>query len=35
MTGNGSSNYLDSDSPTDFGTSLSDINPDDIESVSV
>ncbi|HAT91125.1 MAG TPA: SusC/RagA family TonB-linked outer membrane protein, partial [Sphingobacterium sp.] len=35
MTGNGSSNYLDSDSPVDFGTSLADINPDDIESVSV
>ncbi|MEI3796713.1 MULTISPECIES: SusC/RagA family TonB-linked outer membrane protein [unclassified Chitinophaga] len=35
QTGNGSGSYLDSDSPTDFGTSLNDINPDDIESVSV
>lgn len=36
LTGNkGSGSYLDSDSPTDFGSSLSDINPDDIESVTV
>ena len=35
QTGNGSGSYLDGDSPTDFGTSLNDINPDDIESVSV
>jgi TonB-linked SusC/RagA family outer membrane protein len=35
QTGNGNGSYLDSDSPTDFGTSLNDINPDDIESVSV
>jgi TonB-linked SusC/RagA family outer membrane protein len=31
----GSGSYLDSDSPTDFGSTLSDLNPDDIESVSV
>ncbi len=35
MTGSGSGNYQSSDSPVDFGTSLADINPDDIESVSV
>jgi TonB-linked SusC/RagA family outer membrane protein len=35
ITGTGSSSYLDGDSPIDFGTSLNDINPDDIESVSV
>ncbi|MGE8377382.1 MAG: SusC/RagA family TonB-linked outer membrane protein [Sphingobacterium sp.] len=35
MTGTGNSNYLDSDSPVDFGSSLADINPEDIESVSV
>lgn len=35
MTTNGSSNYLDGDSPVDFGSSLSDLNPDDIESVTV
>ncbi|WP_118952845.1 SusC/RagA family TonB-linked outer membrane protein [Taibaiella helva] len=35
ITGNGSGAYLDGDSPVDFGTSLNDINPDDIESVSV
>lgn len=35
MTGNGSSNYLDADSPVDFGSSMSDINPEDIESISV
>ncbi|WP_324671208.1 SusC/RagA family TonB-linked outer membrane protein [Hymenobacter sp. GOD-10R] len=34
-TGNGSSAYLQSESPVDFGTSLNDINPEDIESVSV
>jgi len=33
--GSGSSAYLAADSPTDFGNSLADINPDDIESVSV
>src|SRR5690606_1704274 len=35
MTGNGNSNYQDADSPVDFGTSLADINPDDIESISI
>ncbi|TDQ07639.1 SusC/RagA family TonB-linked outer membrane protein [Pedobacter metabolipauper] len=34
-TGTGSSAYLSSDAPADFGNSLADINPDDIESVSV
>ncbi|QJD98297.1 SusC/RagA family TonB-linked outer membrane protein [Mucilaginibacter robiniae] len=34
-TGSGSGGYLDSDSPVDFGSGLSDINPEDIESVSV
>ncbi|RXF69818.1 SusC/RagA family TonB-linked outer membrane protein [Arcticibacter tournemirensis] len=33
--GQGSGNYLDADAPVDFGSSLSDINPEDIESVSV
>lgn len=35
MTTNGSSNYLDGDSPVDFGSSLADLNPDDIESITV
>lgn len=35
QTGTGSSSYLQSESPVDFGTSLSDINPEDIESVTV
>lgn len=35
MTGSGNSAYLDGDSPVDFGSSLADINPEDIESVSV
>jgi TonB-linked SusC/RagA family outer membrane protein len=35
QTGTGSSSYLQSESPVDFGTSLNDINPEDIESVSV
>ncbi len=35
ITGTGSSAYLQSESPVDFGSSLSDINPEDIESVSV
>jgi len=35
MTGTGSSSYLQGESPVDFGTSLNDINPDDIESVTV
>ncbi|MBO0360224.1 SusC/RagA family TonB-linked outer membrane protein [Hymenobacter sp. BT186] len=34
-TGNGSTAYLQTESPVDFGTSLNDINPEDIESVSV
>lgn len=35
QTGTGSSSYLQGESPVDFGTSLNDINPEDIESVSV
>lgn len=35
MTGTGSTSYLQGESPVDFGTSLNDINPDDIESVTV
>ncbi len=35
MTGTGNSNYQSDDSPVDFGSGLADINPDDIESVSV
>ena len=35
QTGTGSSAYLQSESPVDFGTSLNDINPEDIESVTV
>lgn len=35
MTGSGNSNYQSEDSPVDFGSALADINPDDIESVSV
>lgn len=35
MTTTGQSNYLGDDSPVDFGTSLADINPDDIESITV
>lgn len=35
QTGTGSGSYLSSDSPTDFGTSINDINPEDIESVTV
>lgn len=35
QTGTGSTSYLQSESPVDFGTSLNDINPEDIESVSV
>jgi TonB-linked SusC/RagA family outer membrane protein len=34
-TGTGSSAYLQGESPVDFGTSLNDINPEDIESVTV
>jgi TonB-linked SusC/RagA family outer membrane protein len=35
MTGNGSGAYLGGESPVDFGNGLNDINPEDIESVSV
>lgn len=35
MTTNGNGNYLSDDSPVDFGTGLADINPEDIESISV
>jgi len=35
MTTTGQSNYLSDDSPVDFGSSLSDINPDDIASITV
>ncbi|WCT10167.1 SusC/RagA family TonB-linked outer membrane protein [Mucilaginibacter jinjuensis] len=34
-TGTGSAAYLDSDSPVDFGSGLNDINPEDIESITV
>ncbi|GGK62622.1 SusC/RagA family TonB-linked outer membrane protein [Rufibacter glacialis] len=34
-TGNGSTAYLQGESPVDFGTNLNDINPEDIESVTV
>ncbi|WP_316816319.1 SusC/RagA family TonB-linked outer membrane protein [Pedobacter nyackensis] len=34
-TGTGSGAYLSAESPADFGNGLADINPDDIESVSV
>ncbi len=34
-TGTGNASYLGEDSPVDFGNGLSDINPEDIESVSV
>ncbi|WP_052496419.1 SusC/RagA family TonB-linked outer membrane protein [Pedobacter lusitanus] len=34
-TGSGSSAYLQSESPIDFGSGLNDINPDDIENVTV
>lgn len=35
MTTTGQSNYLGDDSPVDFGSSLADINPDDIASITV
>ena len=35
MTGTGSGNYLSEESPVDFGTGIAELNPDDIESVSV
>jgi len=34
-TGTGNAAYLGEDSPVDFGNGLNDINPDDIESISV
>lgn len=34
-TGTGNAAYLGEDSPVDFGNGLSDINPDDIETISV
>ncbi|WP_127124419.1 SusC/RagA family TonB-linked outer membrane protein [Pseudoflavitalea rhizosphaerae] len=34
-TGTGSGSYLQSESPVDFGNGLNDINPEDIESVTV
>ncbi len=35
ITGTGFSSHLSQDSPVDFGSALSDINPDDIEKVTV
>lgn len=35
ITGTGFSSHLSADSPVDYGSSLSDINPDDIENVTV
>ena len=35
ITGTGYSSYLSADSPVDYGSSLSDINPDDIEKITV
>ncbi len=35
LTGQGGGAYMSDDSPVDYGSSLSDINPEDIESVSV
>ncbi|BAV05451.1 TonB-linked outer membrane protein, SusC/RagA family [Filimonas lacunae] len=35
FSGTGSSSYQDTDSPIDFGSALTDINPDDIESFNV
>lgn len=34
-TGNGGNAYLDSETPVDFGSGLNDINPEDIEDVTV
>lgn len=34
-TGTGNGAYLDSDSPIDFGSGLNDINPEDIENITV
>ncbi|WEK35499.1 MAG: SusC/RagA family TonB-linked outer membrane protein [Candidatus Pseudobacter hemicellulosilyticus] len=35
ITGTGYSSHLSADNPVDFGSSLSDLNPDDIEKVTV
>ncbi len=35
QVGNGSGAYLSGDSPTDFGTGINDINPEDIETLTV
>jgi TonB-linked SusC/RagA family outer membrane protein len=35
IVGTGYDSHLDADSPVDFGSTLSDLNPDDIESISV
>lgn len=35
ITGTGSSSHLGADSPVDFGSAVSDLNPDDIEKVTV
>ncbi len=35
ITGTGFSSHLSADSPVDYGSALSDINPDDIEKVTV
>src|SRR5690606_20623764 len=35
MTGTGSGSHLSADSPIDFGSAVSDLNPDDIEKVTV
>ncbi|MFT5251621.1 MAG: TonB-dependent SusC/RagA subfamily outer membrane receptor, partial [Flavobacteriales bacterium] len=35
ITGTGFSSYLSQDSPVDFGSTLSDINPEDIEKITV
>ena len=34
-TGSGSNAYLDSESPVDFGSGLNDINPEDIQDITV
>ncbi len=35
ITGTGFSSYVGADNPVDFGSSLSDINPDDIDKISI
>ncbi|MEN7550269.1 SusC/RagA family TonB-linked outer membrane protein [Rapidithrix thailandica] len=35
MTGNGEGSYLGEDLPVDYGDGISDLNPDDIQSISV